>query len=257
MSAGAGHTGTGDFGKTVDVVGNNAGFILDFRTHLVGPRFGAENAVFESGVAPEVEPLLFGDVHNAKEVARGAGDDRNAEILHQHELLFGVAAADGQYRAAELFAAVVKSESAGEKSVAVGDLQNVFVGNAVHRQTPRSRFRPDFDIALGVGQAYGFAGRARRAVEAHDLFHRRGGKPERIFVAQVGLHHERKLGDIFQGDDVAGLHAFFIAAATEKGNALVFVGGEFLKLCQLHRPQFVYGHEIRGGDRVHCDGFGK
>ena len=61
-------------------------------------------------------------------------------------------------------------------------------------------------------------------------------------------------GNIRKSYNVARLYAFFIATATEKGNALVFVGDELLEFRKLHCPQFFYGHEIWCGNRiaVHC-----
>ena len=92
VGAGAGDAGSGDLGEAVDVVGDDAGLALDRLAHLVGPRLGAEDAVAELRVAPEVDALLLRLVHDAEEVGGRGGDGGHAEVAHEHDLAFGVAA---------------------------------------------------------------------------------------------------------------------------------------------------------------------
>ena len=239
-----GDTGSGDLGEAVDVMRYDAGKLGDLAAHLVRPRFGAEDAVPELRVAAEVDAGLLGDFNDVEEVARGAGDGGRAEIAHQHELLLGVAGGGWQHRAAEVLAAVVEAEAAGEESVAVGDLEDVLVSEPVHRERARGRVRPDLDVTLRVGDADGLAGRAGRAVEADDLLERSGGQAGRILVAEVRLFHEREPREILERDEIAGLDAFFVAACPEQGDAVIFVGDDGLELLQLKGPQLVDGHEI-------------
>ncbi len=108
-----------DLGEPVDVVRRDAGHLLDALAYLVGPRFRAEDAVLELRVAAEVDADLLGDRREVQEVARRAADDRRAEVLHEHDLLLGVASACREDRAAELLGAVVRAKAAGEEAVAV------------------------------------------------------------------------------------------------------------------------------------------
>ena len=231
-------------------MGGYAGHVLNLAAHLVGPGLRAENAVLKFRVAPEIDALAAGDIHDPEKITGGAGDNGNAEILHQHQLLFGVASADRQHGAAAFLAAVMKTESSREQPVAVCHLQHVFIGDAVHRKTSRGRLGPDFDVACRVGDADWLAGSAGRTVEPDNLLHRRRGEPKRIFVPEIRLHHERKLGDILERDYVAGLYTLLIAPPAEKRNALVFIGDEFLKFRELERAKLFDRHEIRCGNGI-------
>ena len=240
----AGDAGAGDLGETVDVVGGDAGDLLDARADFVRPRLRAEDAVLQLGVAAEVDAELLGHGGEVEEVARRAADDGDAEVLHEHDLLFGVAGAGRQHRAAELLRAVVGAEAAGEESVAVGDLHHVVAGDAVHGHAPGDALGPDRYVAGGLRDADRLAGGAGGAVEAVDLAHRRGGEPERVLVAQVRLFHEGELREVLERHEVARLDAGLVAAAAEERHALVFVGDESLELLELQRPQLVDAHVV-------------
>ena len=86
--------GTRDFGKTVNIVGDNAGFTFDRLAHLVCPRLGAENTVLQLRVLPEVHTLLLGFFDYAQEVARSGCDCGYTEVAHEHDLPFRVSAGD-------------------------------------------------------------------------------------------------------------------------------------------------------------------
>ena len=94
MLTASGDAGTCYFSKPVDVVCDNAGFAFDCLAHFVRPRFGAENAVFQLRVLPEVNTLLFGFFNYTKEVARSGCDCGYTKIAHEHDLTFRVSAGD-------------------------------------------------------------------------------------------------------------------------------------------------------------------
>ena len=57
----AGDAGADDFGEAVDVIRLDAGTLLDFSAHLLGPWLGAEDAFLEFRLA-EVDAHLSGDL---------------------------------------------------------------------------------------------------------------------------------------------------------------------------------------------------
>ena len=142
----AGDAGTGNLGESVDVVRGDAGDLLDFGPDLVRPGLCAEDAVPEFRVTAEVDPQLLCDRGEMEEVARRAAYDRDAEVLHEHDLLLGVPRAGRQDGAAELLGAVVRAEAAGEEPVAVGDLDDVVCRYPVHGQAPGDAVRPHGDV---------------------------------------------------------------------------------------------------------------
>ena len=246
--ASARHAGSGDFGETVDVVGDDTGFTFDRLAHLVCPGLGAEDAVAELRVAAEVHALLLRLVHDAEEVGGRCGDGGDAEIAHKHDLTFGVAAGDGKHGAAHALAAVMETESAREESVAVGHLDHVAGADAIHGKAAHRAVLPHGDVILRIGDADGLAGRAARTVETHNLIHRCAAKSHRVFVAQIRLLRERQKLDVGERLDVLGLHAAFLAALAEERHVLVGVFDGPLKTVELKRAERLNGHVVHRRD---------
>jgi hypothetical protein len=89
--------GADDLGQAVDVVGADAALVLDPLAHRVAPGLRPEDADPQLG---EVHLVSLADSIRMQEVARRAADRRHAEVLHDHELALGVAAADRNDRRA-------------------------------------------------------------------------------------------------------------------------------------------------------------
>ena len=255
MRAGAGHARARDLGEAVDVVGDDARLAFDRLAHFVRPRFGAEDAVAELRVAPEVDALLLRLVHDAEEVGGRRRDGGHAEVAHEHDLALGVAARDGQHGAAESLAAVVEAEAAGEESVAVGDLDHVARADAVHREAAHRAVLPNLNVLYRVRDADGFARGARGAVEADDFVHRRAAEAHRVLVAEIHLLREGQQLDVGERLDVLGPHAALLAALAEEGHALVGVLHRPLEAVQLERAEGFDGHVVhrRHGMRRRVD----
>ena len=246
----AGDARAGDLREAVDVVGDDARLAFDRVAHLGCPRLGAEDAVPELGVAPEVDALALGLVHDAKEVARRAGDGVDAQIAHQHDLALSVASACRQHRAAHSFAAVVQTEAAREESVAVADLQHVAGADAVHREAAHRAVLPHGHVAERVGDADRLARRSARAVETHYLVHRCAAKPHRVFVAQIDLLGEGQQLDVGERLYVLGPYATLVAALAEQRHTLVGVFDRPLETVQLECAKLLDRHVVHGRYRV-------
>ena len=248
VGAVAADAGAGDLGEAVDVVRDEAGVLLDLVAHLLGPGLGAEDAVLQGHLLAEVDALLVAFVDDVQEVARRARDRGDAEVLHQHQLAVGVAAGDGQHRAAVGLGAVVQHEAAGEEAVAVGDLHDVVRRHAGHREAAHHAVRPDGDVVRRVRDADRLAGGAGGAVVADDLAVRRRLEAGRVLVPQVGLHRERQELDVLERLDVLGLHAALVAALAEERDALVGVLHDELQAVQLQRAHLVDREVVERGD---------
>ena len=152
-------------------------------------------------------PLLLELVEDRQHVARRHRDDVGLEIVDQLHLPLGHAAGDRHHRAAELFGAVMRAEAAGEQAIAIGVVHDHAGAAAGGADRARHHVRPDVDIGLGVADHDRLAGRAGRRVHAHQFFARHREHVEGIIVAQIGLHRERKFGEIGELLEIGGMHA--------------------------------------------------
>ena len=92
--------------------------VLKFLTHGFGPGLGTENTNLELEI-PDVKSLLANLFGHIESVGWGAGYSGCAKVLHKLQLFLGVAAAGGDYGAANLGYAVMGAQTAGEKAVTV------------------------------------------------------------------------------------------------------------------------------------------
>ena len=88
------HTWTNDLGQTVYVISLDAAPVFDALTHVLRPRFGAEDTNAQWHFL-DVHAQFSGAFDDVQEIAWRAADGRDAEILHEHDLPVGVAAGDG------------------------------------------------------------------------------------------------------------------------------------------------------------------
>ncbi|MET3309406.1 hypothetical protein ABIF41_001247 [Bradyrhizobium japonicum] len=71
----------------------------------------------------------------------------------------------------------------------------------------RHDFRPGVDIALGIAHDDRLTCRAGGGMHAHQFFARHSEHVERIIVAQIRFHRERKLREIGELAKVGRMHA--------------------------------------------------
>ena len=144
----------------------------------------------------------------------------------------------------------MKSESAGEKPVAVAHLKNVSRADAVHRKTAHCTVLPHGDIVKSVGDANRLSSRSARTVESDDFVHISGAKSHRIFVAKIRLHREGKVLYVGESFYVLRADAFFVAAFAEKRNSFESVFNGPLKAMQLELSKLFDRHEVHGRYRM-------
>ena len=173
LDALAGDARADHLGKAVDVDGVHVEGLLDLGPHGVGPGLGAEDADLERGRA-RVAALAAELIEDRQHVGGRHRDDVGLEVGDQLNLPLGHAAGDGDGGEAEPLGAVVNTQAAGEKAVAVGVVQ-------FHAGTPaggadgaRHHLAPGLDVGLGVADHGRLAGGAGGGVDAHDLFARSG-----------------------------------------------------------------------------------
>ena len=103
--------------------------------------------------------------------------------------------------------AVMHAEAAGEQAVAIGVVHDHAAAAAGGADRARHHVRPDVDIGLRVADHDRLAGGAGGGVDADQLFARHREHVERVVVAQVGLHRERKFGEIGELPEIGRMHA--------------------------------------------------
>ena len=146
----------------------------------------------------EIDAHAFGDLGDVERIGRRGAQHAGAEILQQRDLPLGHAAGHRHHGAAEPLGAVVRAEPAGEQAVAIGVVHDVARPRAGAGDAARHQVGPEIDVALGVADHGGLAGRAGGGVQPHHLLARHREQAERIGVAHVGLGGERKAPDVVE-----------------------------------------------------------
>ena len=194
-------TGTDDFRETVDIEGFDTCAFFDLFTHGGCPGFGAEDTDFD-GQFFEVDTHLLSFFNEKSEVARSTAHGSGAEVFHKHYLTVGIADGGRNGYSSESFGSVMGAETAGEKSVTVRDLNDIFIAETAAHERTCDYFVPDFDIVLIVTDDDGFAGGTAGSVYADDFAFGDGEKTEGVIVAQVGFDGEGEFFDIIERFDI-------------------------------------------------------
>ena len=151
----------------------------------------------------------------------------------------------------------MRAESAGEKAIAIGVLDDVALVQAAGGEAAHHHRRPHGHVVFGVGHDDGLAGGAARGVDAHDVLERAGEQPEGVGVAQVGLGGEGQLGQVGERLDVRGREGVTLQALAEQFDPFVGVSHDGLQPVELQFAQQRRGHEVgRAGRMVHRVGCG-
>ena len=238
--------------EAVVVRRDDAEFLLDGVAHALGPRLRAEAA--DADLQLVLEAHLYRRLAEVERIGRRADEDRHAEVGHELELPLGKAARRRDKRRADALDAVVEAEAAGEKPVAERDLDRVVGRDARRGQKPRDELGPCLEVLLGVAYHGGLAGRAGRAVDAHDVALGDREEAEGVLLAEVVLGGEGDLFEVVDALDVAGGQAGALEAIAIEGDALVDALDDFaepLALEVLERASR-HGLELRVPD-CHAD----
>jgi hypothetical protein len=75
---------------------------------------------------------------------------------------------------------------------------------------------PHVHIFLGVGDDDGLARGSAGGVQADNVLHGAGKKSKRVGVAQIALHGEGQLGDVFERANISGVKPALIHARAEE-----------------------------------------
>ena len=90
-------------------------------------------------------------------------------IPQEHDLPIRVAGAGRNRQAAQLVGAAVKACTTSEKTIAVGNLDHIFIRRAGCRQGTRGAFVPEINILLGIKSHHAFSGGAGSRVNSDTL----------------------------------------------------------------------------------------
>ena len=250
-----GHARAHHLAQAIDVHGLDAGAALDVAAHLLGPRFGAEDAHLHRHHR-RVLALAAELLHDHLHVAGGDHDDVGLEVLDQLHLLFGLPAAHGDDGAAQALGPVVRAQTAREQTVAIGHMHHVAPSAPGRADAAGHQVGPAVDVALRVAHHRGLARGAGRGVDAHDLITRHGEQAERVVGPQVSLGSEGELRQIRQGLAVRRVHTLGIESLAVVRHLVVGVLQGPLQALQLQGLQLVAagtfdGLEVAGGGVLH------
>ncbi len=117
---------------------------------------------------------------------------RGSKITNQLHLFLGLPARHRHDSAAQSFGAVVRAQAASKQAVTVGDMNQISGPATAGEDRSRHQLGPDIDVVARVRDDCRFAGGAARRMQPNRLLPRHRKQPERILIAKVLLHQERK-----------------------------------------------------------------
>ena len=121
----------------------------------------------------------------------------------------------------------MQPQTAGEKTVAIRNVNVVVFFAAGRRNRSRRTVCPNVNVMFGVADNRLFAGRAGGSVNALQLFTGNGKKPERIVVTQILFYGKRKFCDVVNRVNVAGQQTDFIKLLFVKRHVVIAVFHHF------------------------------
>ena len=186
----------------------------------------------------------FGEI---KRIRRRGDERRRAEILHQHDLPFGISRRHGHDGRAQLFDAVMQAESPRKQAVAEGNLEDVLVRRPRHIENAGDAGGPHVQIVAGIAANDWLARGAARRVQADDLFHRHGEQAEGIVVPEIVFGRVGNLFDVLERLDMLGFQPDRIEPLPIHLHVVVSVSYDMFKPFQLQFAQLfpVYGFDLR------------
>ena len=231
FAAFARNAGAAHFGEAVVLRGEGAEDLIERLVHF--RRGGLRAHAYEAQLQIVQHPLLPRRLRQVHGVA-GRGDERRgAEVLEQHDLPVGIARRHGHHRRPQLFHPVMQAETAREQAVTEGDVEDILVRRPRHGEDAGDAGRPVVEVCPRIAADDGLARRARRGMQADDLFHRHGKQAEGIVVAQVVFGGIRDQLDVFERLDMLRLQADLVKAAAVHGHVFVRIAHGVLEPLQL------------------------
>ena len=141
----------------------------------------------------------------------------------------------------------MRTQPAGEQTVAIGHMNHVARLAARSANGARHQIGPDVDVFLGVAHHRGLARGAAGGMDARDLLTRYGKQTKRVVVAQVLLGGEGELGNISQRFQVRRVHAFGVKGFAVMRHVVIGVLHRPAQALQLQRFNFI---TAGGFDRI-------
>lgn len=143
--------------------------------------------------------------------------------------------------------AVMRPQAAGKEAIAIAHVNLVPAPGTRRPDRARHQPGPRIDVRQRVADHRGFAGRARRRVDARDPVLRHREHAERIVIAQIGLGRERKPRQIGKRSQVRRMHARRVELGPVGGHVLVRVRQAVFQAFKLQRLD---GVAAGGLDRI-------
>ena len=176
------------------------------------------------------------------QIRRRARNRRHVKILNQRNLLLRAAHARRHNRSPDLLGAVVQTQTAGEKTVTVGNLHHITAADTAGRQRTCKRLRPRIQILLRISDNGRLSRRSRRNMITHKLVRRSRKHLVRIIVAEILLVHEGEFFNIGKRTDVVGVNTRILHPVVVERRKTVKSVDQRLHQLILKLPQFIDRH---------------
>ena len=244
-----GDAGADHFTEAVDIPGLDLELVFNVPAHALGPGLCTEEAHLQLEAGGVNAHLGHGLGHD--EGVRGSAADKGAaKVLKDLDLTLGVAGADRNGGAADGLCAAVGTKTAGEQTVAVGNVGDIVLGNAAGGKGSGHNVAPDLEVVTGVANDSLLTGGTGGCVDAYNVAQGCCKKSVGVIVTEILLAGKRKQMEIVHRFDVLGLYTHFdhlcsvgshvvINALYGLPKALALKG---LKLCTVHCFIFFLPH---------------
>ena len=117
--------------------------------------------------------------------------------------------------------AAVEAGAAGEKTVAVSDLHDIFIGAARSDDRSGAALFPHIDVFLCVESDNALSGSTGCGLDADTVLEVSAQKAVGIRFAEVIFGQERKLVDVIDALNIFGFHAFLVHEIAVVGDIVI------------------------------------
>ena len=233
-----GNAGPDDLGQTVNVHCLQSQLCLDLLTHFLCPGFCTENTNLQSQFAL-VNAHFCHSLCQEQRIGGGAADKGGLEVPENVDLTLGIAHRNRHNSHASLFGTAMHAQSAGEQTIAVGNVDNILLGSPCCGQCSCAAFRPGIQILPGIAHYDLLASGAAGGMQTHDLAHGHCEHTVGIGIPQILFISKGQLVQIIHTADIRRRNPSFIHTLPVQGYPFVHSSDCLGQAEGLERPHFI------------------
>ena len=159
-------------------------------------------------------------------------------------MLLGITRRCRHNRCAEVLHAVVRTKTAGEKTIAVAHREGVIACHAIGSKTASHNLRPHGQVLACVAHDGGISRCTGRCVYAHNLRWRRSLQAVRIVITQILLGCEWQFHDVVNALNILGSNVHLLHLVAVERYVVVNVCNKFLESFALQCAHLVTTHTL-------------